>query len=77
MIRLKSLTIINNYVLVLCKILCHKSLAPSKSMPQKRNHDLTERYPNIKAGTYEPMRIKDILIKNRFFCRTPSVLEYE
>ena len=42
------------------KILCHyKSLAPSKSMLQKRNHDFTERYPNIKASTYEPMRIKD------------------
>ena len=40
-------------------------------MPQKRNHDFTQRYPNIKAGTYEPMTIKEILIKNRFFCRTP------
>ena len=49
-----------------------KSLVPSKLMPQKRNHDFTERYPNIKAGTYEPMRIKDILTKNRFFCRTPA-----
>ena len=59
--------------LVLCKILCnYKSLAPSKSIPQKRNHDFTERYPNTKAGTYEPMRNKDILIKNRFFCRTPA-----
>ena len=36
-------------------------------MPQKRNHDLTERYPNIKVGTCEPMRIKDILTENRFF----------
>ena len=44
-----------------------KSLAPSKSTPQKRNHGFTERYPNIKAGTYKPMRIKDILTKNRFF----------
>ena len=35
-------------------------------MPQKRNQDLTEKYPDIKAGTYELMRIKDILIKNRF-----------
>ena len=33
-------------------------------MPQKRNQDFTERYPNIKAGTYKPMR--DILTKNRF-----------
>ena len=30
-------------------------------MPQKRNHDLMGRYPNIKVGTCEPMRIKDIL----------------
>ena len=35
-------------------------------MPQKRNHDFLEKYPNIKAGTYEPMHIKDILIKNRW-----------
>ena len=41
-------------------------------MPQKRNHDFTERYPGIKAGTYKPMRIKDILTKNRLFCRTPA-----
>ena len=32
-----------------------------KSMPQKRNHDCTENSPNIKAGSYEPMRNKDIL----------------
>ena len=30
-------------------------------MPQKRNHDFTERYPSIKAGSYKPMRVKDIL----------------
>ena len=66
---LKSWTIYQQLwsFLVLCKILCHyKSLAPSKSMPQKRNHDFTERYPNIKVGTYKPMRIKDILIKTGF-----------
>ena len=45
-------------------------------MPQKRNQDFTERYPNIKAGTYEPMRIKDILTENRFLPYA-SVLEYE
>ena len=39
---------------------------PSKSMPQMRNHDFTKRYPNIKAGTYKPMRIKDILTKTGF-----------
>ena len=54
--------------LILCKILRHyKSLTPYNSMPQKRNQDFTERYPNIKAGTYKPMRIGDILTKNRFF----------
>ena len=41
-------------------------------MLQKRNQDFTERYPNIKAGTYKPMRIRDILTENRFFCRTPE-----
>ena len=45
---------------------------PSKSMPQKRNNDFTERYPNVKLDICKPMRIKDILIKNRFFCRTPA-----
>ena len=60
-------------LLVLCKILSHfKALTPSKSMPRKINHDFTERYPNIKAGTYKPMRIRDILTKNRFVCRTPA-----
>ena len=49
-------------IVVLCKILCHyKSLTPSKLIPHKRNHDSTKKYPNIKAGTYEPMRIKDTL----------------
>ena len=51
--------------LVLCKILCHfKSVTPSKSMPQKSNHDFKEKHPNIWAGTLEPMRIKDVLTKN-------------
>ena len=36
-------------------------------MPQKRNQDLTERYPDIKAGTYKPMCIRDILTKNCCF----------
>ena len=26
----------------------------------------------MKAGTSEPMHIKDISTKNRFFCRTPA-----
>ena len=45
----------------------YKSLMSSKSMLQRKNNDFTEGYPNIKADTYEPMRIKDILTKNRFF----------
>ena len=53
--------------------LCHyKSLLPSKSMPQKSNHDFTEKYPYMQAGTFEPMSIKDILNKNLFSCRTPA-----
>ena len=36
-------------------------------MPQKQNQDLTERYPDIKAGTYKPMCIRDILTKNCCF----------
>ena len=45
-------------------------------MPQKRNYDFTERYPSIKAGTYKPMPIKDILTKNRFLPYA-SVLDHE
>ena len=64
-------------VLILCKILCHcKSLTPSKSMSQKSNHDFKEIYPYIRAGTFEPMCIKDILTKN-LFLPYASVLEYE
>ena len=46
-------------------------------MPQKRNQDFTERYPNIKAGTYKPMRIRDILTYNGFLPYNASVLERE
>ena len=56
--------------LPLCQILYHyKSLTHSKSMHQKRNHDFTGKYPYIRAGTFEPMRINDILIgkKLQFF----------
>ena len=52
------------------------SLVPSKSMLKKRNHDFMERYPNIKVGTYKPMRIKDILTKTVCLPYT-SNLEYE
>ena len=44
----------------------YKSLTPSKSIPQMRNQDFTERNPNIKAGTYKPMH-RDILTKTGFF----------
>ena len=59
--------------LLLCKILCHyKSLKPSKSLPQKSNHDSKEKYHYMHVGSLEPMRIIEILPKNRFFCRTPA-----
>ena len=45
-------------------------------MPLKRHKDFTERYPYIKAGTYEPMHIKDIWTKN-LFLPYASILEYE
>ena len=40
---------------------------PSKSMPRKRNHDFTERYPTIMAGTYEPISINTLGLKTGFF----------
>ena len=50
----------------------YKSLTPSKSMPQKSNHDSKEKCPYIHTDTIEPMRIKDILtINSCFFCCTP------
>ena len=36
-------------------------------MPQKSNQDFKEKYPNVRTGILELMRIKDILTKNRFF----------
>ena len=51
-----------------CRIFSHhKSLTPSKSIPNKNNHDFKEKYPYVRAGTLEPMRIKEILTKNSFF----------
>ena len=41
---------------------------PSKSIPQKSNHDFKEKYPYIPAGTLEPMSTKVILTKTRSFC---------
>ena len=35
-------------------------------MPQKRNNDFKGKYPCFRAGTLEPMRIKDILTINQF-----------
>ena len=44
--------------------LCHyKSLMPSKSMPQKSNHDFMRKYPYVRVGRLETMRIKDIFTK--------------
>ena len=43
-------------------------------MPQ--NHDFKEKYHYVRAGTTEPMYIKDILTKNRFLPYV-RVLEYE
>ena len=45
--------------------MAHKSFTPSKSMPQKSNYDFTVKYHYIRAGTIEPIRIKDILTKNQ------------
>ena len=36
-------------------------------MPKKRNHYFMERCRYVRAGTIEPMHIKDILTKDRFF----------
>ena len=44
--------------------LLYKSLTPSKS---KSNHDIQKKYPYVHMSSLEPMRIKDILIKNRLF----------
>ena len=42
-------------------------MTPSKSMPQKSNHDFKEKYHYVLEGTIEPMLIIDILTKFRFF----------
>ena len=78
---LKSLTIYQQLCsfLLLCKFLCHyMSLTPSKSMPQKSNHDFKEKYPYIRVGTLEPLRIKAILTqKNSCFLTSDSFIELE
>ena len=38
--------------------------------------DFKEKYPYVRVGTLEPMRIKDILTKDRFLSFA-SILEYE
>ena len=59
------------FVLLLCKILCHyKSLTPPKSMFQKNNYNLTDKYPYVPEGTLKPMRIKDVLTMNS--CLLPN-----
>ena len=67
---LKSLNIYQQqrYFLLHCKISCHyKSLTPSKSMPQKSNHDFEEKYRCVRVGTLVSMLIKEILTKNSCF----------
>ena len=55
-------------MIMIASLHCHyKSLTPSKSMPQKSNHDFKEKYPYVRAGTFEPMCIEDILTRSRFF----------
>ena len=64
--------------LLFCKILSHyMSLTPSKSIPQKSNHDFKEKYPYVRAVAIKPMCIKDILTKTRDFLPYASVLEYD
>ena len=53
----------------------HKSLAPSKSIPQKSKHDFKEKYSCIRVGLLKPMHIKYILTKNNWFLLYASVLE--
>ena len=43
----------------------HKSSTPSKSMPQKKNHDLKDL--SVHGGTLVSVRITGILTKNNFF----------
>ena len=38
----------------------------SKSTPQRSNNNFKEKYPYIRAGALETMRIKDVLTKNKF-----------
>ena len=45
-------------------------------MSQKSTHDFEEKYPYVRMGSLEPMRIDDILTKNRFLPYS-SILEYE
>ena len=40
------------------------SLSYSKSMPQRSTHDFKKKYPYVRVGALEPMRIKDILTEN-------------
>ena len=66
---LKSLTIHQQTwsFLHLCKLLRHyKSLTPSKSMPQKSNHNFKEKYHYVRTGTIEPKHIKHLEWKPAF-----------
>ena len=49
------------------------SLTPSKSIFKKSNNDdFKKKYPHVRAGTPEPMRMKDILTKKLGVCHTPA-----
>ena len=41
-------------------------MIPSKSKPQKNNHDFKEKYSYVHVGTLASMCITDILINNSF-----------
>ena len=68
----KEINHISTTMILLASLQNLTSLTPSKSMAQKSNHDFKEKYPYVRVGTLEPMRVKDILKKNSCFIRTPG-----
>ena len=44
-----------------------KFLTPSKSIPQKSNHDVKENNPYVRAVAFVPLCNDDILTKNSCF----------
>ena len=49
-------------------------MTPSKSIPQKSNHDLKERYTYARVGTLESKPLTDILKKTAIFCHETVLL---